>query len=193
LPGRPFRTDDPPEPKDAYGRVKLATERALAGVAAETGPDLAIIRPPLVYGPGVRGNFAALLRLAGSGLPLPFAAVDNRRSLIFVDNLVDLAAAAAVHPAAAGRVLLAADGDDLSIPELIRILARGQGREARLFAVPDAVFALLCALPAVGPPVGRLTRSLQVDAGATGALLGWAAPVSAEAGLVATARSLVGG
>ncbi len=93
-PGRPFRPEDTPLPEDAYGRAKLATERALATVAAETGLELAILRPPLVYGPGVGGNFRALLRLARSGLPLPFAGLDNRRSLIARDNLVDLIATA---------------------------------------------------------------------------------------------------
>ena len=189
MPGRPFRGTDPLRPDDAYGRAKLATERALATVAADTGLELVILRPPLVYGPGVGGNFRALLRLAGSCLPLPFAAIDNRRSLIFLDNLVDLVAVCVRHPNAAGRVLLARDGADLSIAALIRILARGQGRNAWLFAVPDAVFALLRALPGLGPALARLTLSLQVDDAATRAALGWTPPVAAEAGLIATARA----
>ena len=188
-PGRAFRADDPPRPEDAYGRAKLASERALAAVADETGLELVILRPPLVYGPGVAGNFRALVRLAGSGLPLPFAALDNRRSLIFRDNLVDLVAAAALHPAAAGQVLLAADGADLSTPALIRILARGQGRAARLFSLPDTVFAVMRQLPGLGPATCRLSLSLQVDDGATRAALGWSPPVAAEAGLLATART----
>ncbi len=188
-PGQRFRADDPPRPEDAYGRAKLATERALAQAAAETGLELVIVRPPLVYGPGVGGNFRALVHLAGSGLPLPFAGVDNHRSLIFLDNLVDLAAAAALHPAAAGQVLLGADGADLSTPALIRILAQGQGRVARLFALPDCVLAALRRLPGVGPVLSRLTLSLAVDDGATRTALGWAPPVAAEAGLIATARA----
>jgi UDP-N-acetyl-alpha-D-quinovosamine dehydrogenase len=189
-PGRAFRSTDIPHPEDAYGRAKLATERALAAVAAATGIDLVILRPPLVYGPGVGGNFRTLARLAASGLPLPFAAIDNRRSLIFLDNLVDLAAAGALHPAAAGEVLLTADGTDLSTPALIRFLAEGQGRTARLFALPQPVFAALHRLPGLGPMVSRLTQSLQVDDGATRAVLGWAPPVAAEVGLIATVRSL---
>ncbi len=176
-PGRAFRADDPLRPEDAYGRAKLASERALAAVASETGLELVILRPPLVYGPGVGGNFRALVRLAGSGLPLPFAALDNRRSLIFLDNLVDLVAVAALHRAAAGRVLLA-------------ILAQGQGRVARLFAMPDAVFAALRRLPTLGPAVDRLSVSLQVEDGATRAALGWSPPFAAEAGLLATARAV---
>ncbi len=165
-PGRAFRADDPLRPEDAYGRAKLASERALAAVASETGLELVILRPPLVYGPGVGGNFRALVRLAGSGLPLPFAALDNRRSLIFLDNLVDLVAVAALHRAAAGR------------------------RVARLFAMPDAVFAALRRLPTLGPAVDRLSLSLQVDDGATRAALGWSPPFAAEAGLLATARAV---
>ncbi|HLY47451.1 MAG TPA: NAD-dependent epimerase/dehydratase family protein [Stellaceae bacterium] len=191
--GRPFRADDPPRPDGAYGRAKLATEQALQQVAAETGLDFVILRPPLVYGPGVGGNFRALARLSGSGLPLPFAGLDNRRSLLFLDNLVDLVGVALSHPAAAAKVLLAADGADLSTAALIRILAQGQGRRARLFAVPELALAALRGLPAIGPAFGRLTLSLQVDDGATRALLGWAPPVAAEAALGATARALAFG
>ncbi len=189
-PGRGFRAEDAPRPEDAYGRAKLATERALTQVATATGFELVILRPPLVYGPGVGANFRALVRLAGSGLPLPFAAVDNRRSLIALDNLVDLVTAAALHPAAAGQVLLAADGTDLSTPDLIRILAQAQGREARLFALPEPLFAALRALPRLGPAISRLTLSLAVDDGATRAVLGWAPPAAAEAGLITTARAI---
>jgi nucleoside-diphosphate-sugar epimerase len=188
-PGRGFRAEDPPRPEDAYGRAKLASERSLAAVADKTGLDLVILRPPLVYGPRVAGNFRALVRLAATGLPLPFAALDNRRSLISSDNLVDLVVAAALHPAAAGRVLLARDGVDLSTPALIRILAQGQGRPARLFPLPAPAFAALRRLPGLGPAAWRLSLSLQVDDGATRALLGWAPPFAAEAALLATARA----
>ena len=188
-PGRPFRADDPPAPEDAYGRAKLASERAATAAARAGGLELVVIRPPLVYGPGVRGNFRALMRLAGSGLPLPFAGLVNLRSLICRDNLVDLIALAAVHPAAAGTVLLARDGDDLSTPALIRALAAGQGRTAHLIRVPGAVFATLRALPGIGPPLRRLTLSLQVDDAPTRALLDWSPPVAAADALTATARA----
>jgi nucleoside-diphosphate-sugar epimerase len=190
LPGRPFRATDPACPGDAYGRSKLMTEEALTSAATSIGLDLAILRPPLVYGPGVGGNFRALARLARSGLPLPFGAVDNRRSLIFVENLVDLIATAAVHSAAPGRVLLARDGADLPTATLIRVLATGQGKQARLFAVPEAMLAALRLLPLCGPVLSRMTLSLQVDDTETRDLLGWEPPVAAEAGLTATARSL---
>jgi UDP-N-acetyl-alpha-D-quinovosamine dehydrogenase len=188
-PGRPLRPDDPPHPEDAYGRMKLASERALAASAAEGGIELAILRPPLVYGPGAGGNFRALARLAASGLPLPFAAVANRRSLLFRDNLVDLVASAITHPGAAGRVLLAADLT-LATPALIRLLAAARGRRARLFALPDAAFAGLRRMPGIGPALSRLTLSLEVDDGPTRAALGWAPRYGGEAALAAAAGAL---
>ena len=190
-PGRPFRAGDEPRPESPYGHSKLATERALVEAAGDTGLQLVVIRPPLVYGPGVQANFRALLRLVASGVPLPFAAIDNRRSFLHVDNLVDLIATAALHPAAPRQVLLASDGADLSTPALIRLLAAGQGRGARLFAVPDALLALARRLPGVGPAASRLTQSLQVDIAATTATLDWRPPVVAEAGLLETAAAFV--
>jgi nucleoside-diphosphate-sugar epimerase len=189
-PGRPFRADDDPRPEDAYGRAKLASERAAAEVP---GIELVIIRPPLVHGPGVRANFRALIRLAASGMPLPFAALDNRRSLICRENLVALIALAATHPAASGQILLARDGEDLSTPALIRALAAGLGRKARLFAVPAALFAALRPLPRVGPKLSRLTLSLQVDDAPTRALLDWTPPIAAADALTATARAFAAG
>ena len=192
-PGRPFRPADVPRPEDSYGRAKLAAERALASVAAETGLELVILRPPLVYGPGVGGNFRALLRLARSGLPLPFAGLDNHRSLIARDNLIDLIAACCAHPSVApagrGTILLVRDGTDLSTPELIRILAASQGGKANLFALPKPVFAGLRRLPLLGAAFRRLTLSLQIDDGPTRAALGWRPPVAAEAALAETARA----
>jgi nucleoside-diphosphate-sugar epimerase len=189
LPGLPFSSADPPVPRDAYGRGKLAIERALQIAARQTGLELIILRPPLVYGPGVKANFRALLRLAASGLPLPLAGIDNRRSLIFLDNLVDVAARACTDHRAAGRVLLARDTVDWSTPELIRTLAEGLGCAARLFTAPEGAFAALRVLPGLGPLIKRLTLSLQVDDEATRALLDWLPPISSEIGLAATARA----
>jgi len=188
-PGRPFRPDDLPRPGDAYGRAKLASEQAATAAARNVGVELVVIRPPLVYGPGVGANFAALLRLAASGLPLPFAALDNRRSLIFVGNLADLIATAAVHPAAA-RTWLAADAVDLTVAELIRRLAADQGRRARLVPLPRPVFAALRRLPLLGPPLSRLTLPLRLDAGPTRAALGWTPPYDVDTALALTARAL---
>jgi nucleoside-diphosphate-sugar epimerase len=187
--GIPFRGTDPLVPRDPYGRGKLAVERALQTTARHTGLELVILRPPLVYGPGVKANFHALIRLAASGLPLPFASIDNRRSLIYLDNLVDVAARACIVERAAGRVLLARDAVDWSTPDLIRALATGLGRTARLFTAPEIAFAALGALPGLGPLVRRLTLSLQVDDEATRMLLDWRPPVPSEIALAATARA----
>jgi nucleoside-diphosphate-sugar epimerase len=189
-PGRPFRAGDAPRPEDAYGRAKLASERA---AESEPGIDHVIIRAPLVYGPGVRANFRALIRLAASGMPLPFAVLDNRRSLIYRDNLVELIALAATGPPVPGHILLTRDGDDLSTPALIRALAVGLGRKERLFPVPDALFAALRPLPGIGPKLSRLTLSLQVDDGPTRALFGWAPPVTVADALAVTARAFAAG
>lgn len=188
-PDRPFRADHEPHPEDAYGHAKLASERAAAEAARETALELVVIRPPLVYGPGVRANFRALIRLARSGLPLPFAGIDNRRSLIARGNLADLIALAATHPGAAGQILLARDGFDLSTPQLIAALARLQGRKARLFRVPDRLLVALRALPGIGAKLTPLTLSLQVDDAPTRALLGWKPPISLPFALAETVRA----
>jgi nucleoside-diphosphate-sugar epimerase len=188
-PGAPFRAGDPPRPRDPYGRDKLAIERALQTAARESGIEIVILRAPLVYGPGVKANFRALMRLVASGLPLPLEGIDNRRSLIFIGNLVDLVGRGCLHPGAAGRVLLARDAADLSTPELIRLLAAGLGRPARLFSVPQPALALLRRTPILAPLLSRLTLSLQVDDAETRAALDWRPPVSAEIGLTTTATA----
>jgi UDP-N-acetyl-alpha-D-quinovosamine dehydrogenase len=188
-PGRPFCAEDRPRPHDAYGRAKLAIEHALASTAPESGIDLVVLRPPLVYGPGVKGNFRALIGLAAHGLPLPFGGIDNRRNLIFLDNLTDLLATACAHPAAAGQVLLARDDTDVSTPELIRALASGLGRRARLFPVPSALFAAFRLVPGLRPALSRLTLSLQIDDAETRRILGWSPAVDPEAALSATASA----
>ncbi len=187
--GAPFRATDTPLPRDPYGDNKREIELRLQKAAQRTGIELVILRPPLVYGPGVKGNFRALLRIAGSGLPLPFAGVDNRRSLVFLDNLVDLAALACVHTDAAGRVLLARDAADWSTPALIRLLAAGLDRPARLFPLPRSAFAALRRFPGLGQLIARLTVSLQVDDQETRAALDWRPPVRSEIGLAATAQA----
>ena len=188
-PGAPFRATDPPNPRQPYGLGKLAIERAVAAVARENGIELVILRPPLVYGPGVKANFRNLIQLAASGVPLPLAGIDNRRSLIFIENLVDLVSRACLHPDAAGRVLLARDEVDLSTPGLIRLLAAGLGRPARLFAVPPSVLSAFCRLPGLAPPLARLILSLQVDDSETRAALEWRPPVPPETGLGVTAAA----
>jgi len=190
-PGMRFHADDPPASCDGYGRAKLAIEDAVAAAARASRLDLVILRPPLVYGPGVKGNFRALIRLAASRLPLPFAALEHRRSLIFLDDLIKLLAVACTHPRASGRVLLVRDAVDFSIPELLRVLGYGLGRPVRLFSVPPGLFATLGLVPAWAPAIRRLTLPLLVDDGETRRVLDWRPAIATEVGLVATARAFV--
>lgn len=185
-PGRPFHAEHQPAPASPYGRLKLAVEAAAAAAARESSIELAVLRPPLVYGPGAKANFRALLRLAASGLPLPFAGIDNRRSFIFLDNLVDLATLATFHPRAAGRTWLARDAE-WSTPALMRALAAALGRPARLYRLPAAFWSLARRIPALAP----LASSLAVDDAATREALGWTPPASAEAGLATAARAFL--
>lgn len=179
----PFTETDPPAPQDAYGRSKWAAEQALHEIAAATGLEVVAIRPPLVYGPGVKANFLRLLRLVERGLPLPLAGVRNRRSLVSVWNLCDLIVACATHPAARGETFLASDQHDLSTPELVRAIAAAMGRSARLFPFPAPVLRLAAWALGQGAAVERLVGSLQVDSGKATRLLGWTPPVGVEDGL----------
>lgn len=185
--GAPYTEASPPAPEDAYGRSKLAAEQALTAVAG-TAMETVILRPPLLYGPGVKGNLLALMRALSRGVPMPLGALDNRRSLLGLDNLVSALTLALTHPAAAGRTFLLADGEDLSTPQLARLIAAGLDRPARLLPVPAPLLSLAGALTGKRAAVARLTGSLQIDAGAIRAALGWQPPVLAAEGLARMAR-----
>lgn len=184
----PFRESDAPAPLDAYGQSKWEAEQALDRIAAQTGLGVTVLRPPLIYGPGVKGNVARLLGWIARGLPLPFAAIANRRSLIYIDNLID-ATLAAIHHPAPGRTYLISDANDLSTPQLIRALARGLGRPPRLLPVPPALLRLAGACTGQSDAVGRLLGSLQVDSSRICAELGWRPAHEAEQGLILTAKA----
>lgn len=186
--GQPFRADDPANPVDAYGISKHEAEQALRGIASTTAMELVVIRPPLVYGPGVKANFRALMRAVARGIPLPFGAIDNRRSMVALDNLVDFIGVCAEHPAAAGRTLLVSDGVDLSTPEIVRGLARAMSRPARLVAVPPFALEAAAALLGRRAAVRRLCGSLQVDIAASRTLLGWNPPLTVDAGFARAAE-----
>ncbi|MBF7730530.1 SDR family oxidoreductase [Pseudomonas sp. N040] len=188
LPGRPFRPEDEPAPADPYGVSKLEAEQGLRALAAQTGMQVVIIRPVLVYGPGVKANFESLLRWLQQGLPLPLGAIHNQRSLVALDNLVDLLVTCIEHPAAANQTLLVSDGEDLSTSELLRRLAAALGRPARLLPVPGWILAAGAAMLGRRALGRRLCCSLQVDIGKTRQLLGWSPPVSVDEGLRRTAR-----
>lgn len=182
-PGRAFAAHDPAGPEDAYGISKHRAELGLHGIAAATGMEVVVIRPPLVYGPGVKANFAALVRAVERGLPLPLACIDNRRSLVALDNLVDLIVTCLDHPGAAGQTFLVSDGEDLSTAELVRRLGHAQQRPARLLPVPAWALKGAAALLGKAAMAQRLCDNLQVDIGATRERLGWAPPISVDEGL----------
>lgn len=185
-PGTPFRPDDPPAPADAYGRSKLAAELALRAVADETGLEVVVVRPPLVYGPGVGANFERLVRLVALGLPLPFARLGNRRSLIGLGNLSDLLRVCLVHPDAAGETFLVADGASPTLPELLLAIGRALGRPVRLFGLDPGVLKALLRLAGGTGLADRLAGELVVDDSRTRALLGWQPPYGLDEELAAT-------
>jgi UDP-4-keto-D-QuiNAc 4-reductase len=178
-----FREDDAPQPSDPYGISKLEAERALLTVAAQTGLEVTIVRPPLVYGPHVRANFLALMRAVDRGMPLPLGAVANRRSLVAVENLAHLLLLCGRHSNAGGRLFLAADARPLSTAELVRLLAAALGRSARLLPVPPAALRLAGTLIGRTAQVARLCDSLRIDTSLAERVLGWRAPLSVEDGL----------
>jgi nucleoside-diphosphate-sugar epimerase len=189
-PGKPFTADDPPRPADPYGLSKDEAERGLRALARETGLEVAIIRPPLVYGPGVQANFLALARWIRRGRPLPLGRVRNRRSLVARDNLADLVLRCAEHPAAANRTLLVADGEALSTAELCLRLAAAMGCPARLLPVPVAALRAAGWLTGRRAVIDRLCGSLEVDDGETRRLLGWQPPLSVDEALRQTVADL---
>ena len=181
---RPFTEGDVPSPQEPYAVSKREAEDGLRGLAADTGMELVIIRPPLVYGPGAPGNFGSLLRWVHKGVPLPLGAVTrNRRSLVGLDNLVDLLVTCLEHPAAANRVFLAGDGEDLSTTDLLRRVAAAMDRRARLLPVPPSLLRAGARAVGRGEMARRLLDSLQVDISHTRETLGWEPPVSVDEGL----------
>ena len=183
VPGTPFRESDTPRPETPYGIAKWEGEQALAEIAASSAMAVTVIRPPLVYGPGVGANFRALLRLCRSGIPLPLGGIDNRLSLIAVENLADILCHAAEAPAAANQTFLVSDGEDISTSGLIRRLRAAMGRPPRLFPVPAALIRLAGALTGRGESAQRLLDSLTVDDGKLRRVLGWTPLVTPDRAL----------
>ncbi|WP_372239445.1 UDP-glucose 4-epimerase family protein [Pseudomonas sp. 2FE] len=186
--GVPYSADAQPAPADPYGISKMEAEQGLRALAAETGMEVVIIRPTLVYGPGVKANFLSMMRWLHKGVPLPFGAIHNRRSLVALDNLVDLIVTCIDHPAAANQTFLVSDGEDLSTSELLRRMGAALGKPARLLPVPSWVLETGAAMLGKNALSQRLCGSLQVDISKTRELLGWAPPVSVDAALRKTAK-----
>lgn len=184
---RPFTVDDLPNPAEPYAVSKYEAELALRQLSSETGMELVIIRPPLVYGPNAPGNFARLIKTVSKGIPLPLGAIYNRRSLVALDNLVDLIVTCIDHPAAANQTFLVSDGEDLSTSDLLRRMGDALGKPARLLPVPSRLLetgALMLGKQALAQ---RLCGSLQVDISKTRELLGWSPPVGVDEALRRTA------
>ena len=177
----PFDETFPLAPRDPYAELKVEAEGRLRAIAARGRLELVVVRPPLVYGPGVKANFLALLRAVARGVPLPFALISNRRSLVFVGNLADALVRCAESPAAAGKTYLVSDGSPISTPALCRALGDALGRPARLFSFPSTLLEL-------APPLRKLTRSLEIDDSAIRRELGWTPPLSFEEGIRTTAH-----
>lgn len=182
-PGRPFRVDDAPAPGDLYAQSKHEAEQQLTALAQEAGIDIVVVRPALVYGPGVKANFLMMMRWLQSGIPLPLASIENQRSFIAVDNLVDAVMTCAAHPAAANSAFLVSDGEDLSTPELMRRVAAAMGIRARLIPAPVACLRAAGRLTGRSGMIRRLVESFQVDITHTRTRLGWTPPLTVGEGL----------
>lgn len=187
-PGQSYRADDNPAPIDPYGISKMEAEQGLRSLAEQTGLEVVIIRPVLVYGPGVKANFLSMMRWLEKGIPLPFGAIDNRRSLVALDNLVDLIVTCMTHPAAANQTFLVSDGEDLSTTMLLTRMARALGKTARLLPVPSALLVWSAMLLGRRGLSQRLCGSLQVDIEKNRSLLGWTPLVNVDEALSRAAR-----
>ncbi|MGB5468751.1 MAG: NAD-dependent epimerase/dehydratase family protein [Sedimenticolaceae bacterium] len=188
---QPFRADDAPAPADPYAVSKLEAEQLLWHLAAASATEFVVVRPPLVYGPGVKGNFARLVQWVRRGRPLPLGAIRNRRSLLAVENLVDFLGVCLVHPRAAGEVFLVADGHDWSTPQLVRAIAAALQRSPRLIPVPVGLLTGAAGLVGRRAAMARLCGSLQVDIAKNRALLQWEPPVDPRQAVARTVRTMV--
>jgi nucleoside-diphosphate-sugar epimerase len=184
---RPFAETDEPDPQDPYAISKLQAEQVLQRIGQETGLEIVIVRPPLVYGPGVKGNFLRLLTAIDRGIPLPLAGAHNLRSLVYVGNLVDALIACATHPAAAGQTYLVSNGEDISTAMLVDQIAHALGRSSRSFHIPPGVLRAAASVFGRAEQVDRLFGSLRVNDQKIRGELAWVPPYTLEQGMRATA------
>jgi nucleoside-diphosphate-sugar epimerase len=189
-PGQPFTADDVPSPLDPYGVSKLEAEQGLRVIEEQTGMSVVIVRPPLVYGQSVKANFASMMRWVFRGVPLPLGRIKNARSMVALDNLVDLLVTCLKHPAAAGQTFLVSDGDDVSTTDLLRRTAQAMGKRALLLPVPVSWLEVVAALLGKRAMVQRLCGSLQVNIDKTRSILGWAPPLTLDQGLKKAVKGL---
>lgn len=182
-----FIESNQPDPQDPYGISKWQAEQALREISRETGMEVVIVRPPLVYGPGVKANFYRLMELINKALPIPLASIRNRRSMVYVGNLVDALILCATHPAAAGQMYLVSDGEDVSTPQLVRALAIALNKTDRTFPMPLTLMRSVAKIFGKSAAIDRLTQSLVVDSSKIREELGWQPPYTMAQGLQATA------
>lgn len=187
LPGKPFKADDRPSPLDPYGVSKYEAEEALKQLGRDTGMEIVIIRPTLVYGPGVKANFLSMLSWLNKGIPLPLGAIRNQRSLVAIDNLVSLIITCIDHPAAANQTFLVSDGDDVSTTQLLRRLSKALGKPARLLPIPEWLLKLAASVLGKQAVAQRICGSLQVDINKNRELLGWTPPINMDKAMRQTA------
>lgn len=190
-PGEAFSSDATLNPCDPYAISKAEAETALQALAAEEGLELVIVRPPLVYGPGVGGNFLSMMQYLQRGVPMPLGALDNRRSLVGVENLADLLVTCTMHPEAAGKIFHATDGEDISTTQLLRLIAEFMGRPARLIPVPAALLAGALRLLGASKLEQRLCADFRLDGHATQTILSWRPPVGLQQGLRKTVVAFI--
>ncbi len=189
--GHPLTEEDIAEPVEPYGISKYEAELELLKLASNTGMEVVVIRPPLVYGPGVKANFKSMMTWLNKGIPLPLGAIHNKRSLVSLENLVDFIVTCLSHPAAANQVFLVSDDEDLSTTDLLKRMASALGRPARLIPVPEGVLSLFAILIGKKNFSQRLCGSLQVDISKAKTLLGWIPPISVDDGLKRTAEAFL--
>jgi len=179
----PFKPDDAPTPCDPYGISKLEAENGLMKIARETGMEVVVIRPPLVYGPGVKANFKKMIHCLNKGVPLPLGSIHNKRTLVALDNLVDLINTCIDHPAAANQVFLAGDDEDVSTTLLLQKVGDALGKPARLIKVSPKLIKIGAAMLGKSDTANRLLGNLQVDISKARELLGWEPPVTVDEGI----------
>lgn len=187
FPGKPFKADDHPNPQDPYGVSKYEAEEALKQLGHVTGMEVVIIRPPLVYGPGVKANFLNMLSWLNKGIPLPLGSIRNQRSLVAIGNLVSLIVTCIDHPRAANQTFLVSDGEDLSTTQLLRRLSKALGKHARLLPLPEWMLKVTASTLGKQAVAQRICDSLQVDISKNLELLGWAPPINMDNAMRQTA------
>ena len=185
----PYTPEDEPNPVDPYGISKQEAEKALRQLALETGLKVVIIRPPLIYGPSVKANFQSMMRIIDKNVPLPLAAINNKRSLVALDNLIDLILTCIKHPAAVNQTFLVSDGHDLSTPELLKRMAVALGKRAYLLPIPTVLLVSVATMLGKKAIAQRLCGSLQVDISKSRELLGWQPPLCVDDALDKVAQS----